>query len=100
MSPSRVLSTRTKHDGFLVERRRECLADPAHRFTSFELPEQVVNGVGARLFARLGQTISGAEKRRAAGRVRELLAQGWKPEAVAAETGYTTRAVQKIRSRM
>lgn len=100
MAATRVLETRTKYDGFLVERRRECVADAGHRFTSFEVPEQVVRGIGTRLFGRLSQVVSGAERRSATERVRRLLIDNWKPEAVAAETGYTTRAVQRIRSRM
>lgn len=90
---ARCLETRRTPEGF---RRRRYEQDGV-RFTTIEVPLEVWKGsvrhdqVPRRLEAwRRGQDAK-LKKQTALG----LLAEGWKPAAVASRTGFTERAIQR-----
>lgn len=90
---ARCLETRRTPEGF---RRRRYEQDGV-RFTTIEVPLEVWRGavrhdrVADRLAAWRRRQDAQAKKQAAL----RLLQQGWKPAAVANETGFTERAVQR-----
>lgn len=96
MKGTAVLSSRRRASG-LVSRRRE--TPEGVRYSTVELPASVLWGVttAARLEARLRAFERGLATASTRARALSLLAQGWKPLAVAAELGLATRTVQRYR---
>ena len=98
---TRVLSTRLKVPGIIV-RRRECLRCE-DRFTTFEVAEVVVRKFGLKAFlerAAFNQSTLAARSARAdrRARIEERLRAGWKPTAIAHDTGVTEARVRQIRA--
>lgn len=91
----RVIETRIDPEG-LIRRRRE---DGYVRYTTVEIPIEVYRGVKTRIHERLEKWRRriAVDTVRARGLV--LLADGWKPEAVANELNVATATVQKWRRR-
>lgn len=91
----RILETRVDSEG-LIRRRRE---DDSVRYTTIEIPIEVYRGVRTRIHQRLQSW----RRRMAVDAVRArglaLLADGWKPEAVAHELNVQTRSVHRWRRR-
>lgn len=93
----KVLETRTRQDG-IVRRRYRVAADRC--VTTYELPESVVAAMGRQRLERIMARYNLAEqKRQRSDRIRELLAQGWKPTAIAHELGISEAAVRYWRKR-
>lgn len=62
LAATRVLSTRVKSPS-LVVRRLECLADPEHRFNTYEVPESAVRYAGKRFDDAVAMADAHAETR-------------------------------------
>ena len=92
--PTRVLDTR----GEL--RRRECPA--GHRFATKEVLAGALAHIGSAAVARAAAAASRGHQRRALANdrkttARKLLAEGWKPTAIAHELGISDARVCQIR---
>lgn len=94
---ARVLSVRTTPYGF--KRRRYQLAD-GRRITTYEVPYAILSHLGA---ARLREAVQkwqrGERIRARRQRIVTLLAEGWKPIAIAHEVGVTEQRVRQIRAK-
>lgn len=93
---ARVLSVRTTPDGF--KRRRYQLAD-GRRITTYEVPYSILSHMGAARLREAAQKWQRGEQIRARRqRIVALLAEGWKPTAIAHEVGITEQRVRQIRA--
>lgn len=87
---TRVLSTRDD------ARRRQCSA--GCRFNTTEVPQTVLRAIGRRVLAEAAAAmVRGAKRRQRRAQVEQLLAQGWKPAAIAHHVGLTETRVRQIR---
>jgi len=90
----RCLETRQRRD--LKWRRYRSPA--GYTFETFEMPTEAIKRFG---WARLREEIALAERRHLKlarqARALQLLAEGWKPAAVALETGYSEAHVYRLR---
>lgn len=91
---------RTTPYGF--KRRRYQLAD-GRRITTYEVPYAVLSHMGAARLREAAQKWQRGERARAEVRARRqriiaLLAEGWKPTAIAHEVGITEQRVRQIRA--
>lgn len=94
----RVLSTRTRSDG-VVLRRRQC--PDGHRWTSYEMHEAVVNGIGAGKIATAAAAhANGIRRRQQAQSKRELVAHypHMGASELAALIGCTEARVRQLRA--
>lgn len=97
----RVLETRER-DGVL-RRRRECPA--GHRWYTVEVPETVVTAIGrAKVRERLAVLARGIQQRVVAAQrraeIQKLLAEGWKPDAIAHHLNVTGARVRQLRKEL
>lgn len=95
-TPGRVLETR-RRDGLKWRRYRH---EAGHTFATLEIPEPVLLGLVsmARVQQRLAAWHRGQERAAVRALGLELLARGWKPEAVANQLHVTARTAQKWRA--
>lgn len=97
---ARVLSTRSTPYGF--KRRRYQLAD-GRRITTYEVPYAILSHLGAARLREAAQKWQRGECARSQAHARRqrviaLLAEGWKPIAIAHEVGITEQRVRQIRA--
>lgn len=97
MKGARCLETRER-DGMRWRRYR---TEDGRIITTYELPTSVLHGVAPldRVHARIVCWMRGQARAARRARIADLLANGWKPEAVANEVGVTARTVQKLRQK-
>lgn len=98
---ARVLSTRSTPYGF--KRRRYQLAD-GRRITTYEVPYAILSHLGAARLREAAQKWQRGECARSQAHARRqrviaLLAEGWKPIAIAHEVGITEQRVRQIRAK-
>lgn len=93
----KCLSTRKRPDGLT---RRRYLLDDGHRESTIEVPAAVLRYFGSRFDEALARYRRGEAVRKLRRKVDALILAGWKPTAIASETGMTERAVRKRRSKL
>lgn len=92
----KLLETRTGRHGL----KRRLYRDAGVTVTTYEVPLQVLSLIGpARLKAELDRADRALARKRMNARVLELLADGWKPLAVASEVGLCEAQVRRIRQK-
>lgn len=94
----KCLATRTTPDGL---KRRRYLLDDGRRVSTTELPTAVLATVGmGKVRAHLAAWRRGETLRARGKRIDVLIAQGWKPAAIAQEIGVSEAAVRQRRAKL
>lgn len=94
----KILETRTRQDGIVRRRYRVS----AHRsVTTYEIPEAVLRRFSAKQLQQAVDAYNRAEeKRRRTDLIRDRLAEGWKPTAIAHDVGVSEAWVRQVRAQM
>ncbi len=94
----KILETRTGQDGIVRRRYRVS----AHRsVTTYEIPAAVLHKVGTKRLEKVMDAYNRAEeKRRRTDLIRDRLAEGWKPAAIAHDVGVSETWVRQVRAQM
>jgi hypothetical protein len=94
----KILETRTRQDGIVRRRYRVS----AHRsVTTYEIPEAVMRSFSAKqLQAAIDAYNRAEEKRKRTDLIKDRLAEGWKPAAIAHDVGVSEAWVRMVRAQM
>ena len=95
LPPAKCLETRVK-DGVKWRRYR---TPSGVTYTTYEIPTEVFNGVvpASKFAPRVRSWYREQQRKEKRAVVERLLAEGWKPSAIAHEVGWTDKTVTKIR---
>ena len=94
----KCLETRVNADGI---KRRRYLLDDGRRVSTMELPTTVLIGIGmCKVREHLAKWRRGEALRARGRQIDALIAQGWKPAAIAHEIGVSEAAVRQHRAKL